>query len=267
MNREEFERIANDELDGVATPMEKEALRRHLTENPTDRERFEALREVFARLKRVGMEEPPPDLRKRTMRAIAPRGAERVPVSRLAWLGELVGGFLRPLDLRGALTFASGVGVGAAAIVIVTGNVVGSGHVRSSDLSGTMAPRPTVAERSSAVERTLRLDGLTVTASTWRTTGGVTLRIAADGDGAQGARLRAAFDRGALHPVALRMDPPTAGEIGGDADGVLITWSGPGTCFITLRSTTAQSAPFDLELQAGDKSARAELEPGSSGSR
>ena len=62
MNRKDFERIANDELDGVALPAESEALRRHLAENAGAREQFEALREVFLGLNRVGLEEKHPGL-------------------------------------------------------------------------------------------------------------------------------------------------------------------------------------------------------------
>jgi hypothetical protein len=266
MKRDEFERIANDELDGIATPAEREALRRHLAESASAREHFEALRVVFVRLKNVGLEEAPPDLKPSVARAIVAQRREPVPVKRSAGWMEWVGGLFRAPNLRSALTFASGVGVGAAAIAIVAGNLVGSGHVETSALSGTMAPRSTAAgERAVSTER-LQLNGITVTADTRRTSDGVLLRLVATGDGASGAELTAAFG-GALHPVALRMEPPSAGEFEVGASEVRVRLAGEGAWVLSLRSEAAHPAPLELELRAGGRSARAELKTDSSESR
>jgi hypothetical protein len=265
MNRENFERIANEELDGVAAPAEREALRRHLAESTSAREQFEALREVFVRLKNVGLEEAPPDLKPSVARAIVAQRREAVPVSRSAGWMEFVGGLFRP-NLRSALTFASGVGVGAAAIAIVAGNLVGSNHAMTSDLSGTMAPRSTPAEERPVGVQTLQISGITVTADTRRTSDGVILRMVASGNGASGANITAAFG-GALHPVALRMEPPSAGEFEIDTDRVRVTLSGEGACVLSLRSESAHLAPLELELRAAGRSVRAELKTDSSESR
>lgn len=267
MNRDEFERIANDELDGVASPAERETLRRHLDESAGAREEFEALREVFAKLKKVGLEETPTDLRQSVLRAIMAQRREQVPVSRSAGWKEFLGGLLRVPDLRGAMTFVSGVGIGAAAIAIVAGNLAGSRHIGSSELTGTMAPRPAESAGRLVESRTLEASGVTVRADTRRTADRVILRLVANGEGATGARITAAFDRGALLPTTLRMEPPSAGEFELDGTSLRITLSGPGSYSLSLHCESAHTAPLDLELRAGEQTVRTKLGTDSSESR
>ena len=106
------------------------------------------------------------------------------------------------------MTFASGLGVGAAAIAIVAGGVVGGATpICFPGMTGTMAP-PRAESAGRLIEsRTLELQGIKVTADTRRTADGVILRIEATAPGASGARVTAAFNRGALLPSALRIDP------------------------------------------------------------
>ena len=267
MNRKDFERIANDELDGVATPAESEVLRRHLAENAGAREEFEALREVFLGLKRVGLEEAPPGLRQSVLNATVAQRREAAPVNRNGWANTFLGGLLQVPNLRGAMTFASGLGVGAAAIAIVAGSLVGGRHVDIPGMTGTMAPPKAESVGKLLESRTLELHGITVTADTRRTADGVILRIEATGTGASGARITAAFDRGALLPVALRMDPQSADEFEIGASSLWFTLSGAGTHTLSLRSESAHSAPLDLELRAGDEAVRTKLRTDFSESR
>ncbi|HET9950797.1 MAG TPA: hypothetical protein VFS09_03270 [Candidatus Eisenbacteria bacterium] len=267
MNRKDFERIANDELDGVATPAESESLRRHLAENAGAREEFEALREVFQRLNRVELEEAPPGLRQSVLQATVAQRREAAPVNRNAWAKTFLGGLLQAPNLRGAMTFASGLGVGAAAIAIVAGSLVGGRHADFSGMTGTMAPPKSESAGRLLESRTLELNGIKVTADTRRTADGVILRIEATGTGASGARIAAAFDRGALLPVALRMDPQSADEFEIGASSLWFTLSGAGTHTLSLRSESAHSAPLDLELRAGGESVRTKLRTDFSESR
>ena len=268
MNRKDFERIANDELDGVALPAESEALRRHLAENAGAREEFEALREVFQRLNRVGLEEAPPGLRQSVLHATVAQRREAAPVNRNGWAGTFLGGLLQVPNLRGAMTFASGLGVGAAAIAIVAGSLVGGRHADLiPGMTGTMAPPRDESAGRLVESRTLELKGITITADTRRTADGVILRIEATGTGASGARVTAAFDRGALLPVALRMDPQSADEFEVGASSLWFTLSGSGVHTLSLRSELAHSAPLELELRAGDEAVRTKLRTDFSESR
>jgi anti-sigma factor RsiW len=260
MKPEEFDRIANDELDGVATPAEREALHAHLAGHPEARERYRELSDLFATLKRVGLEESPPDLRASVMRAIDERSRPAGATARRSegWV-DFFKGLLRVPSWRSALTFGSGVGIGAAAIVLVAGNPVGGARYGADDLSGTMIPRGAVRSGERVEARTLEADGLTISADTRRTTDGVVLRIDASGDGANGAEVIATFDGGALHPVALRLDPPSAGDVEVGSDRVRIGLTGAGSFTLSFHTEGAGTAPLDLELHAGARTTRAAL--------
>ena len=267
MNRTDFERIANDELDGIALPAESEALRRHLAEDAAAREEFEALREVFLKLKRAGLEEAPPGLRQSVLHATVAQRRDGTPVNRDSWLRTFLGGLLQVPNLRGAMTFASGLGVGAAAIAIVAGSLVGGRHADIPGMIGTMAPPKTQSAGRLIDSGALELNGIKITADTRRTADGVILRIEATGTGASGARVTAAFDRGALLPTALRMDPRSADEFEIGASSLWFTLSGAGTHTLSLRSELAHSAPLELELRAGDEAVRTKLRTDFSESR
>ena len=267
MNRKDFERIANDELDGIALPAESEALRRHLAEDAAAREEFEALREVFLKLKRAGLEEAPPGLRQSVLHATVAQRRDGTPVNRDGWLRTFLGGLLQVPNLRGAMTFASGLGVGAAAVAIVAGSLVGGRHAEYPGMTGTMAPPQAPSADRILDSRTLELKGIKVSADTRRTADGVILRIDASGPGASGARISAAFDRGALLPTALRTDPRSADDFELDGSSLRFTLSGAGTHTLSLRSESAHSAPLELELRAGDEAVRATLRTDVSESR
>jgi hypothetical protein len=165
------------------------------------------------------------------------------------------------------LTFASGVGVGAAAIALVAGNLVGGARYDSSDFSGAMMPRDAGPSGAVVEERTLVAGDYSVSAETRRTSDGVVLRIEASGGGAEGAELVAAYDGDALHPDALRMDPPSAGDVELGTNRIRFGLQGDGTFTVSLRSEEARSAPLELELRSGAQSSRTALRTDSSESR
>lgn len=267
MNREEFDRIANDELDGVATPEERAALKAYLSRDAEARDRYGDWKELFASLEDVGLEEAPSDLSPSVMRAVVAQHHAEAPVSRSADWVESLRSLFRAQAWRSALTFASGVGVGAAAIALVAGNLVGGARYESSDLSGAMMPRDAGPSGTLIEERTLEAGDYSVSAETRRTPDGVVLRIEASGGGADGAELVAAYDGGALHPEALRMDPPSAGEVQLGADRIRFGLQGAGTFTVSLRGEEALSAPLELELRSGAQSSRTALRLGYSESR
>lgn len=268
MNRDEFNRIANEELDGAASREDREALRRHLAVSAEARTQFESLQELVQRLKRVGLEEAPPDLRPSVIRATVAQRRALESVKRSDGWRDFLEGFFRVPDLRGALTFASGVGVGAVAIAIVAGGFVGSRRDQSSGLTGTMAPPNAVAPDRLVATRTLEAGGIRVIADTRRTSDGVVLRLAASGAGVKGASVSATFDRGALRPTSLRMDPPSAGGFEVNGGAVRIGFSGEGTVILAFRAPSVGASPIDLALDAGGgRTVQTRIEAGPSGSR
>jgi hypothetical protein len=267
MKREEFDRIVNDDLDGVATPEEREALKAYLGRDAEARERYGDWKELFASLDDAGLEEAPPDLSPSVMRAVVAQRRVELPASRSAGWVETFRSVFRVPTWRSALTFASGVGVGAAAIALVAGNLVGGARYGSSDLSGAMMPRDAGPSGRVVEERTLQAGAYSISAGTRRTSDGVVLRIEASGGGADGAVLVAAYDGGALHPEALRMDPPSAGDVEVGPNRIRFGLQGAGTFTVSLRSEEAQSAPLELELRSGAQSSRTALRTDFSESR
>jgi len=264
MNREEFDRTAIDDLDGVATPEEKAALRAYLDKNPEARDRYGDWKELFDSLSAVGLEEAPPTLKSNVMQAVASRRRAGAPSG--GWIESLRGFFQVP-SWRSALTFASGVGVGAAAIALVAGNLGGGTRFESSEFSGAMIPQGSHASGSVVEVRTLELDGLMISAGTRRTPDGVVIRIEANGGGADGGEFIANFDGGALHPMALRIDPPSAGDVEVGPNRIRVGLQGAGTFTVSLRTEDAHTAPLELELRSGEQSSRAVLRTDSVESR
>ncbi|HSQ58913.1 MAG TPA: hypothetical protein VLT84_00535 [Acidobacteriota bacterium] len=263
MNAEEFDRIADDVLDGTASAADREALKAHLAEHPEARERYRTWTGLFEALKAVGLEESPSDLRPDVMRAIvAQHRRAGTSVSRPGW-AEFLQGLVRAPSWRSALTFGSGVGVGAAAIALVAGNLVGGTRNDASDFSGAMMPRGARPTGTAVETATLRTETVSVTAGTRRTAEGVVLRIDASGDGVDGAAVLATFDAGALRPEALRMDPPSAGEVGLTGNTIRIDFTGAGSFTFSLRTEEARTAPLDLELHDGARISRTTLRTGS----
>ncbi|HEY6572292.1 MAG TPA: hypothetical protein VI198_03145, partial [Candidatus Eisenbacteria bacterium] len=100
MNREQFERIANDEVDGIATPEEREALRKHLDGSPEARESFRELQELVGTLNQVGLENPPPDLKPAILRATTKRAASSAPVTEGGFWRSLLAGIFHSVPWR-----------------------------------------------------------------------------------------------------------------------------------------------------------------------
>jgi len=65
---DEFDRLVNDELDGVATPAQKAELARRLAEGEAPRARYQEIQTVFGMLDRIESVDPPPSLQPRGTR-------------------------------------------------------------------------------------------------------------------------------------------------------------------------------------------------------
>ena len=68
MRDDEFDRLVNDELDGVATPEQKAELARRLAEGESARARYQEIQTVFGMLDRIESVDPPPSLRGSVLR-------------------------------------------------------------------------------------------------------------------------------------------------------------------------------------------------------
>ena len=264
MNREEFERIANDEVDGVATPQEREALRDHLAGNPEAREWYRALHETIGTLNQVGLESPPPDLKPSILRAATSRSTTSAPVTEQGFWRSLLAGAFHAFPWREAVPFAAGVGVGVLAIALGSGNLVGSS--RDSNLRGAMVPRDSHRGAAQAAKQVIAAGEARVTVTSWATGPDVTLRIEVVPGSADDAAVEVTGTN--LQVSDLRMSPPGAGHATVSPTGIRIgqhASDGVGEFVVQLRGEEAHRAPLEILVRSGRQSARAGVVVGSSG--
>ena len=264
MNREQFERIANDEVDGIATPEEREALRHHLAGNPEAREWHRALHETVGTLNQVGLESPPPDLKPSILRATASRAKTSAPVTEEGFWRSLFAGIFRGVAWREALPFAAGVGVGVLAIGLVSGNLVGSSRDSQAYLRGAMVPRD--SHRDAAPATTIIAGEARVTVTSWASGPDLTLRIEVVPGSAEDAAVEVTGKD--LRFIDFRMSPPGVGHATVGPTGIRIgqrASDDTGEFVVQLRGEEAHRAPLEVMVRSGGQSARTEVVVGSSG--
>ena len=262
MNREQFERIANDEVDGIATPEEREALRHHLAGNPEAREWHRALHETVGTLNQVGLETPPPDLKPSILRAATSRSSTSAPVTEEGFWRSLFAGMFRGVPWREAVPFAAGVGVGVLAIGLVSGNLVGSSR---DSLRGAMVPRDAHRGAAPATETIVAGEAL-VTVATWTTGPDVTLRIRVVPGSTDDAAVEVTGQD--LQFSDFRMSPPGVGHATVGPTGIRIgqrASDGVGEFVVQWHAGEAHRAPLGIVIRSGGQSARTEVVAGSSG--
>jgi len=266
VNREQFERIANDEVDGVATPEEREALRRHLDGNPEARDSYRELQELVGTLNQVGLESPPPDLKPSILRAATSRAKAPAPVTVGGFWRSLLAGVFRSVPWREAVPFAAGVGVGVLAIAMVSGNLVGNSRDSLSNLRGTMMPQDTHRGEPPAEKKVVAVAGARVTVTTWESGSDVTLRIEVEPGLAGEAAVEVSGSN--LRLSNLRVSPPGAGNATVGPTGIRIgqrAGEGVGEYVLQLRSEEAHPAPLEVLVRSGGQFARTAVMVGSSG--
>lgn len=267
MNREQFERIANDEMDGIATPEEREALRNHLEGNPEARESYRELQELAGTLNRVGLENPPPDLKPSILRATTLRAASSAPVTEGGFWRSLLGGVFRSVPWREAVPFAAGVGVGVLAIAMVSGNLVGSSRDSLANLRGTMMPRDAHSAAPPVDKQDVVVAGARVSVTTWKSGADVTLGIEVTAGPEGETAIEVIGSK--LQLSDLRIDPPGAGHATVGPAGIQIgqhAGEGVGEYVLRLRAEEAHPAPLEILVRSGEQTARTAVMVDSSGS-
>ena len=266
MNREQFERIANDEVDGIATPEEREALRAHLAGNPEARESYRALVEMVGTLNQVGLETPPPDLKPNILRAAASRAKASAPVTGDGFWRSLFAGVFQTVPWREAVPFAAGVGVGVLAIALFSGNLVGSSRDNLANLRGAMVPRDSHRGAAPAAKQVVAAGEARVTVTTWSSGSDVTLQIEVVPGPAEDAAVEILGTNFQISD--LRIVPPGAGDATVGPTGIRIgqrASGGVGEYVIQLRGEGAHLAPLEIQVRSGRQSTRTEVLAGSSG--
>jgi hypothetical protein len=132
-----YERIMQDELDGVASEQDLARLHAWLAQSAEGRARFAELGSLFQALKGVGLADPPPGIREAVARGIEADRRREVKEHQ-GWLEAL----RASLSRRPALRLAFPAAAGALAAVIALAWIMSPGvrQVPGQDVTGTMAP-------------------------------------------------------------------------------------------------------------------------------
>ena len=204
MRDDEFDRLVNDELDGVATPAQKAELARRLAEGEVARARYQEIQTVFGMLDRIESVDPPPSLRGNVLRAVESRARTRPERGGLR--GLIQAGFGKRPGLGLGYAFAVGAVVGALALAIGNGLFDRAG-LRGPEMQGALLP-PTGSHVDTVH---LAAKGAQATGEMWTDSNGiVSVRLEVQSVGPFEAHIT--FNPEAYAPVSLRRVEPSGGR-------------------------------------------------------
>jgi hypothetical protein len=251
---DEFDRLVNDELDGVATPEEKASLARRLAESEVDRARYQEIQAVFGMLDRVESVEPPPSLRGDVLRAVGSRARARS--ERPGWRGLLETGFGKRPGLGLGYAFVAGAVVGALAFAVGTG-VFDRAGLRGSEVRGTMLPPPS-GRRVDLIQ--LAVKGAQATGEAWTSGGGeIAVRLEMHAAGPFEAHIM--FDPERYVPMSLRRLEPSGGRLDLRRGEIQVSDRGSGRFELRLKAVGQDRPPLRVWIGTAGGSAQGMLEP------
>jgi hypothetical protein len=233
--------LMNGEIDGVNTPGESEWLQEHLASNSEARGYFEELRDSLRILEREAPVEPPPELRRRILAALAKAPAPVTAGDRpsLRLLRDAFGFRRQPSH---AVAFAFGAAL-AAAILLVIGLPAALDRSEMDSLYGTALDR-----RDEAPVAVVTAEGVRCEVYAHRTGHNVVLTVSLASERPIRAVLEAegsARCEGILAPAA-----PGADEIRVAGSRVELAHSGMGEYQIPYQEAGAEPLRCHIELYA-----------------
>jgi hypothetical protein len=230
MIEDTWERLMQDELEGVASPGDSVRLHAWLAGDAAGRARFTELRSLFEALGRVALAEAPAGIRDHVEREIS--AGSRLRPRRAGWFADLESAFRRHTALRYAYPLAAG---GIAGILAFSLLSTGSGprDLTRLPVTGTMSPASPDG-RFLPVER-LDVNGATLTLETRQDDSGVDLRIA--GHSSRPVKIVVAYDHVLIHSNGFVRKGPEARQV------VLL----PGQIQLEGMGSLDYSLHFDLE--------------------
>ncbi|HET9939488.1 MAG TPA: hypothetical protein VFR25_00155 [Candidatus Eisenbacteria bacterium] len=253
MRDDEFDRLVNDELDGVATPEQKAELARRLAEGEAARARYHEIQTVFGMLDRIESIDPPPSLRGNVLRAVESRARTRS--ERGGWRGLILAGFGKRPGLGLGYAFAVGAVVGAVALAIGSGLFDRAG-LRGPEMQGALLP-PT-GSRVDAIH--LAAKGAQATGEMWTEfNGGVSVRLEVRSDVPFEAHVK--FNPEIYIPVSLRRVEPSGGRFDLRRGELQVSDRGSARFELRLRAVTASRPPLSVWVGTSGGSAEGQLEP------
>lgn len=252
MRDDEFDRLVNDELDGVATPDQKAELARRLAEGETARARYQEIQSVFGMLDRIESVDPPLSLRGDVLRAVESRARTRP--ERGGWRGLLQSGFGKRPGLGLGYAFAVGAVVGALALAIGSG-VFDRAGLRGPEMQGAM-----LTPAGSRVDTIhLAAKGVQVSGEMWTTAHDLSVRLEVHSVGPFEAHIK--FNPEAYAPISFRRIEPSGGRFDLGRGDLRVNDQGSARLELRLRSVSTSRPPLGVWIGTSGGSAEGLLTP------
>jgi len=250
---DEFDRLVNDELDGVATPEQKAELARRLAEGESARARYQEIQTVFGMLDRIESVDPPPSLRMSVLRAVESR--TRARSERGGWRDLLASGFGKRPGLGLGYAFAVGAVVGALILA------VGSGLFNRAGLPGPEMQGALLPPTGSRVDTVhLAAKGAQATGEMWtEANGGVSVRLEVRSDVPFEAHVK--FNPEIYIPVSLRRVEPSGGRFDLRRGELQVSDQGSARFELRLRAVSASRPPLGVWIGTSGGNAEGQLMP------
>lgn len=255
----ELERLMNDQLDGVATPEDSEALSRALESGEEARLQYRKLGGVFAALSQLEMEEPPASLKQGVLRTI--RVSEEPSPARGSWLRSIQTLVRERGGFRYVYSFAAGAALGVLAFAILTGNLMTRPGTDSRSFTGTMAPFSPEGVYRHIGSADIKIANGHVFAEALLGREGFMARITADAP--LGSNVEVSFDPARWSVVGVRQDP--AGNdvmLGTGRLSIRMQRLGQSQYLLYLARKGPAGSPLRIAVDSPGGSAQGELETG-----
>ena len=249
MNDHDLERVIDEVLDGVATPLESDWLKQRLERDPSARSRYEERRVLFRSLDAGELVAPPSDLLPAVMAEIR-SGAAQAPAAS-GWWSAL----RESLARRPALGLSYAIGAGAAMGALITVALIERSSIPPTaplPVNGTMVS-PATGPRWTVEDHVQLAAGPARGEVTLDRSGGI-LVAEIQSDSPSPSRWVLEFDPASLRAMALDRARGPEGALSG-APGRLEIETGTGSLTrVRFESTRPGDAELRVTLKSGSDS-------------
>ena len=242
MMDDRFERLVQDELDGVATPEDSAKLRARMDGDPAARGRYEEMRSLFGAIDQVGTEDAPVGFRDQVLRSIESGWA----APETGWVGTL----REVLRRRPALRLVVPATAIAAALLITLVTRGPDQGPAGPSVTGTMMPSPGLVTLLD--EETLDVSGARATLEARRMDRGVEVDIEAHST--LPVTLTVDFDERSYHDATFRRMGAWAADVHLSPTRLVIRGSGDLRYRLQLQGSGTGPSPLRATLASSSGS-------------
>lgn len=247
-----WDRLMQDELDGLNTPQQSARIQELLRENAAARARWSELQFLFQVLERVGSEEPPPDLASAMLASLP----ERPRPARSGWVDAWRSLTGRSAALRVAYPLAAGIAIGAVGYALYRGAFPGGSPSTDMPISGVMQPLPPGS--GERVDSAVLTAGAASISAVLRRSGNDLWLEAVPGGGAP-SELTVRFDPARLSLQGVERGSHGSARFDVGSGSLTLGLAGSDACRVHWRAAPDAVAPLEIRIEAGGESRMATL--------